>query len=73
MEEKVRQFIDAVRPMIQSHGGDVEYVGLEGRVVKLKLLGACHTCPHALFTLHQGIEAQLQHEVSPELTVERVE
>ncbi|HBA85260.1 MAG TPA: hypothetical protein DCZ95_14325 [Verrucomicrobia bacterium] len=72
MEQKVKAFIEKIRPYIQSHGGDVEYISMEGHVVKLKLHGACHSCPHAMITLHQGIEAQMQEEVSPELTVERV-
>jgi Fe-S cluster biogenesis protein NfuA len=72
MEEQVKSFIENIRPYIQSHGGDVEYVSMDGTVVKLRLHGACHTCPHAMMTLHHGIEAQLQEEVSPTLTVERV-
>ena len=72
MEEQVKAFIEKIRPLIQSHGGDVEFVSMAGQVVRLKLLGACRTCPSALMTLKQGIEAQLRELVSPELTVERV-
>lgn len=73
MEEKVKQFIENVRPAIQSHGGDVEFVALSGNTVQLRLHGACHACPHAMMTLHHGIEAQLQEDVDPKLVVERVE
>ena len=72
MEEKVKAFIEEVRPYIQSHGGDVEFVSMEGNTVKLKLLGACQSCPSAVMTLHHGIEAQLRERVSPDLVVERV-
>ena len=72
MEEKVKAFIEEVRPYIQSHGGDVEFVSMEGNTVKLKLLGACRSCPSAVMTLHHGIEAQLRELVSPDLVVERV-
>ena len=72
MEEKVKSFIENIRPYIQSHGGDVEYVAMNGNVVQLRLHGACHACPHAMATLHNGIEAQLREDVSPELSVERV-
>ena len=73
MQEKVKAYIDEIRPYIQSHGGDVEFVAMEGNTVKLKLLGACRACPSAVFTLRQGIEANLQELISPDLTVERVE
>ncbi len=72
MEEKVKEYIGQVRPYIQSHGGDVEFVALEGNVVKLKLHGSCRSCPSAVITLHQGIEAQLRELVSSDLSVERV-
>jgi Fe-S cluster biogenesis protein NfuA len=72
MEEKVKAFIEEVRPYIQSHGGDVEFMSMEGNVVKLKLLGACRSCPGAVMTLHNGIEAQLKELVGPDLVVERV-
>lgn len=73
MEEKVKAFIEEVRPYIQSHGGDVEFVSMEGHTVRLKLLGACRSCPSAVMTLHHGIEAQLRETVSPDLVVERVQ
>ena len=73
MEENVKSYIEQVRPYIQSHGGDVEFVSMEGKTVKLKLLGACRSCPGAVMTLHHGIEAQLRETVDPEIVVERVE
>lgn len=73
MEEKVKAYIEQIRPYIQSHGGDVEFVSMEGNIVKLKLLGACRGCPGAMMTLHNGIEAQLREVVSPDLTVQRAD
>ena len=73
MEEQIRSYIEEIRPYIQSHGGDVEYVSLEGHVVKLRLQGSCQSCPHALITLHHGIEAQMRELISPDLVVERVD
>jgi Fe-S cluster biogenesis protein NfuA len=72
MEDQVKAYIEQIRPYIQSHGGDVEYVAMQGNTVKLKLLGACSSCPGAVMTLHHGIEAQLRETISPDLTVERV-
>lgn len=73
MEEQVIAYIEQVRPYIQSHGGDVEFVEMEGTVVKLRLKGACSSCPGAVMTLHHGIEAQLREQINPEITVERVQ
>ena len=72
MQEKVIQFIEEIRPLIQGHGGDVEFVSLEGNTVHLRLHGACHACPHAMMTLKNGIEAEMRERLSPDLTVERV-
>lgn len=69
-EAKVRAALDEVRPMLQADGGDVEFVGIEGGVVKVRLQGHCAGCPMAEITLKRGIEARLK-EVVPE--VERVE
>jgi len=73
MEQQVKDFIGEIRPLIQGHGGDVEYVAMEGQTVKLRLLGACTHCPGAVMTLKHGIEAQLRETVSPDISVERVD
>ena len=44
---------------------------IDGKVVYLKLVGHCGSCPFAMMTLKQGIEVGLQ-EIDPEITVERV-
>ena len=73
MEQKVKDFIGEIRPLIQGHGGDVEFVAMDGNTLKLRLLGACAHCPGAVMTLKNGIEAQMREVVSPDLTVERVD
>ena len=72
LEEQVKAMLDALRPMLQGDGGDLEFVKMDGKVVYLKLVGHCGSCPFAMMTLKQGIEAKLQ-ELDPELTVERAE
>ena len=62
--------LEALRPMLQQDGGDLEFVKMEGKVVTLRLTGHCGSCPYAMMTLKQGIETKLQ-ELDPELTVER--
>jgi Fe-S cluster biogenesis protein NfuA len=72
VQEQVQAYIEEVRPLIQGHGGDVEFVSMDGNTVYLRLHGACHACPHAMMTLKNGIEAEMRERLSPELTVERV-
>jgi Fe-S cluster biogenesis protein NfuA len=63
-EEKVKDVIEAVRPSLQSHGGDVELVGTDkDNTVKVRLKGACSGCPGARMTLKQGIEQLLKEQV----------
>ena len=66
-EEKVKEVIEAVRPSLQGHGGDIELVGTDDdNNVKVRLQGACQGCPGAQMTLKMGIE-QLLKENIPEV------
>lgn len=67
MEEQVRAVLDEIRPMLQNDGGDIEFVSLEGTVVKVRLQGACSGCPHAAITMKQGVEARVK-EMVPAIT-----
>ncbi len=67
MEEDIKQALDEIRPALQSDGGDVEFVSLEGDVVKVKLTGACSGCPMATMTLKNGIETVIKKKV-PEIS-----
>ncbi len=64
---KVEEVINKVRPYLRRDGGDVELVDItEDNVVKVKLVGACGTCPMSIMTLKGGIEAELKKAI-PEL------
>lgn len=71
LEEQVKEKLDALRPMLQADGGDLEFVKMEGKTVFLKLVGHCGSCPYAQLTLKEGIESALKREIDPELAVER--
>ena len=73
MEEEVKKALEKVRPMLAADGGDVEYVGVEGGVVKVRLKGACHGCPMSQMTLKHGIEQLLKKEVPGVESVEAVQ
>jgi Fe-S cluster biogenesis protein NfuA len=48
------------RPTVQEDGGDIQYMGFEDGIVKLKMQGSCTGCPSSTLTLKSGIENMLQ-------------
>ncbi len=67
MKERVEAVLDKIRPFLQADGGSVELVGVEGSVVKVRLMGACGSCPMSQMTLKMGVERAIKEEV-PEVT-----
>ena len=62
LEQKVISIIDQIRPYLVQDGGDIEFVELtDDNVVKVRLQGACGTCPHAKMTLKNGVEQTIKH------------
>ena len=72
LEEQVKAMLEALRPMLQQDGGDLEFVKMEGKTVTLKLVGHCGSCPYAMLTLKHTIESRLPL-LAPEITVEKAE
>lgn len=63
-EEKVKNVIEAVRPNLQSHGGDIELLGIDpDNTVRVRLQGACSGCPGAQMTLKMGVEKLLKEKI----------
>lgn len=61
--DEVLDVLDKLRPFLQRDGGDVELVDVEDGIVKLRLMGACGSCPSSTITLKAGIERALVEEV----------
>ena len=72
MEEQVKAAIEKVRPFLQRDGGDIEFVAIEGKVVKVRLKGACSGCPMSQMTLKGAVEQSLKKEVPGIESVEAV-
>lgn len=65
--DTVHNAIQDVRPSLQADGGDIELVSVsEEGTVTVRLKGACGSCPMAIMTLKQGVEAYLK-KVIPEV------
>ena len=73
MREAVEKALNLVRPAIQADGGDVELVDVnEAGVVRVKLTGACGSCPMSTMTLKMGVERVLKEQVPGVTSVEQV-
>ena len=68
VKDQVEAALNTIRPYLETDGGNVsvEEITPEG-VVKLKLLGACGSCPMSIMTLKAGIEEAIKKAV-PEIT-----
>ncbi len=66
IEEQIKQALDDIRPNLQMDGGDIEFLGIEDNKAKVRLVGACGTCPSSVYTLKMGVEAHLKQCI-PEL------
>ena len=72
LAQKITDRLEELRVHLQADGGDLEIVSIEGKLVKLRLRGACGGCPHATMTIKGGLERILRDELDPEITIERV-
>ena len=70
--ENIEIVLNRIRPYLQVDGGDVEVVSIEDSIVKVRLLGACHSCPLNLMTLRAGIERTLMLEFPEIIRIESV-
>jgi len=66
MRERGERVIQEMRPLLQRDGGDIELVDVVDNVVKVRLKGACGTCPMSIMTLKMGVERRIKEEV-PEI------
>jgi Fe-S cluster biogenesis protein NfuA len=65
VKEDVEKALDLIRPALQRDGGNVELVDWneESGIAKVKLVGACGSCPMSQMTLRMGVERVLKENV----------
>ncbi len=64
---KVTASIEIIRPYLQNDGGDISLVEItDDFTVRVKLHGACGSCPYSLMTLKNGVEQTIRRDV-PEI------
>ncbi|MCH9806661.1 MAG: NifU family protein [Alphaproteobacteria bacterium] len=66
LHERVEAALESIRPMLDSHGGDVEVVAVEPPRVDVRFLGACDGCPASALTFYSGVKKAIQ-DAMPEI------
>lgn len=65
--KRIETALDAIRPSLQNHSGDVKFVAIkEAGIVEVKLIGTCGNCPSSILTLSQLVETAIK-EYCPEI------
>jgi Fe-S cluster biogenesis protein NfuA/nitrite reductase/ring-hydroxylating ferredoxin subunit len=67
LETRVMQALDKVRPYLDSHGGNVELLGITDGVVRLRMQGSCKSCPSSSMTLKLAIEEAI-YAAAPDIS-----
>ncbi|RVW26233.1 NifU-like protein 2, chloroplastic [Vitis vinifera] len=70
--ENVESVLDEIRPYLISDGGNVALHEIDGNVVRLKLQGACGSCPSSVMTMKMGIERRLMEKIPEIVAVEPI-
>lgn len=73
VEDRVQKAIQELRPNLQADGGDIELLGVEKGIVKVKLKGACAGCPMSTMTIQWGVERFLKKKIPEIVKVEAVQ
>lgn len=67
MLAQIEKALEEIRPSLQSDGGDIELIDVEGSIVKVRLTGACGSCPMSQMTMRNGVERIIKERI-PEIT-----
>ena len=68
---RVETALDTIRPYLEADGGNVSVIEITpDNVVRLKMLGACGSCPMSIMTLKAGIEQAIMRAVPEVKSVE---
>lgn len=64
---RVEASLDTMRPYLNDDGGNVEVVDITDQgILRVRLVGACSTCPQSYMTMKAGIEEAVKRAV-PEI------
>jgi Fe-S cluster biogenesis protein NfuA len=63
LRDEVDAALERIRTGLRVEGGDVQLVGIEDGIVKVKLQGSCAGCPFSQMTLKNFIEKEIKKSV----------
>ncbi|NUM34996.1 MAG: Fe-S cluster assembly protein NifU [Candidatus Brocadiae bacterium] len=70
---KIQQTIEEeIKPALMVDGGSLELIDVAGNTVKVKLHGACSSCPSSSFTIKTFVQRVLREKVEAQLDVVEV-
>jgi len=68
--ERIRDLVEHdIARGLRTDGGDIELVGVEGSTVRVRLTGACASCPASNATIKGWVEAQLREHIGEDIEV----
>ncbi|KAJ7968012.1 nifU-like protein 2, chloroplastic [Quillaja saponaria] len=70
--ENIESVLDEIRPYLIADGGNVALHEIDGNIVRLKLQGACGSCPSSVMTMKMGIERRLMEKFPEIVAVEPI-
>ncbi len=62
-EQAVKAAVEEARKILMQDGGDIELVDIQGRVVRVRLKGACVGCPRSTLDLKNVVERLVRSRV----------
>jgi NFU1 iron-sulfur cluster scaffold homolog, mitochondrial len=60
---RIEAVLNKIRPALVADGGNIEFVDLIDKDARLRMVGACGTCPSSMMTMKMGVERALVSEV----------
>lgn len=60
---RIEEVLDKLRPALVADGGNIELVDIVEKDVRLRMVGACGSCPSAMMTMKMGVERALVSEL----------
>jgi nitrite reductase/ring-hydroxylating ferredoxin subunit/Fe-S cluster biogenesis protein NfuA len=67
LSEQVEAALASIRPMLASHGGDVELIKVAPPAIEVRFTGACDGCSASALTFHAGVKKAVE-EACPQIT-----
>jgi len=60
---QIENVLNKIRPALIADGGNIELVDVVAKDARLRMVGACGTCPSSLMTMKMGVERALLAEL----------